>query len=53
MLTMPSELTSLSVAFAPLFSKPVWAHAQVNLPLFSGQRDKTTFEPHAACFNCA
>jgi hypothetical protein len=29
MLTMPSELTSLIVAFAPLFSKPVWAHAQV------------------------
>lgn len=26
---MPSELTSLSVAFAPLFAKPVWAHAQV------------------------
>ncbi|MDT4955059.1 MAG: hypothetical protein QOJ02_3197 [Acidobacteriota bacterium] len=29
MLTMPSELMSLIVAFAPLFSKPVWAHAQV------------------------
>ena len=29
MLTMPSELTSLIVAFAPLFSKPVWAHVQV------------------------
>jgi hypothetical protein len=29
MLTMPSELISLIVAFAPLFSKPVWAHAQV------------------------
>lgn len=29
MLTMPSELTSLIVTFAPLFSKPVWAHAQV------------------------
>src|ERR1043165_6156333 len=26
---MPSELTSLIVAFAPLFSKRVWAHAQV------------------------
>ncbi len=29
MLTMPSELTSLIVAFAPLFSKRVWAHVQV------------------------
>src|SRR2546421_1225995 len=28
---MPSELTSLIVAFAPLFSKRVWAHAQVLL----------------------
>jgi hypothetical protein len=26
---MPSELISLIVAFAPLFSKPVWAHVQV------------------------
>lgn len=26
---MPSELTTLIVAFAPLFSKRVWAHAQV------------------------
>jgi hypothetical protein len=31
MLTMPSELTSLIVAFAPLFSKPVWQHVQVLL----------------------
>lgn len=31
MLTLPSELTSLIVAFAPLFSKPVWRHAQVLL----------------------
>ncbi len=28
MLTLPSELTSLIVSFAPLFSKPVWQHAQ-------------------------
>jgi len=25
----------------------------MNLPPFSGHRDKTTFESHAACFNCA
>lgn len=31
MLTLPSELTSLIVAFAPLFSKPVWQHVQVLL----------------------
>lgn len=31
MLTLPSELTSLIVAFAPLFSKPVWRHVQVLL----------------------
>jgi hypothetical protein len=31
MLTLPFELTSLIVAFAPLFSKPVWKHAQVLL----------------------
>lgn len=31
MLTLPSELTGLIVAFAPLFSKPVWQHAQVLL----------------------
>jgi DDE superfamily endonuclease len=31
MLTLPSELTSLIVGFAPLFSKPVWRHAQVLL----------------------
>jgi hypothetical protein len=31
MLTIPSELTSLIVTFAPLFSKPVWRHAQVLL----------------------
>ena len=31
MLTLPSELTSLIVSFAPLFSKPVWQHAQVLL----------------------
>lgn len=29
MLTMPSELMNLIVAFAPLFSKRIWAHAQV------------------------
>lgn len=26
---------------------------EVNLPPFSRHRDKTFFEPHAACFNCA
>lgn len=31
MLPLPSELTSLIVAFAPLFSKPVWQHVQVLL----------------------
>ena len=31
MLTLPFELTSLIVNFAPLFSKPVWRHAQVLL----------------------
>src|SRR5215210_6266179 len=31
MLTLPSELTTLIVSFAPLFSKPVWQHAQVLL----------------------
>ena len=31
MLTLPSELTSLIVSFAPLFSKPVWQHVQVLL----------------------
>lgn len=31
MLTLPSELTSLVVGFAPLFPKPVWRHAQVLL----------------------
>jgi hypothetical protein len=31
MLTLPFELANLIVAFAPLFSKPVWEHAQVLL----------------------
>jgi hypothetical protein len=31
MLTLPSELTSLIVSFAPLFSKPLWQHVQVLL----------------------
>jgi hypothetical protein len=31
MLTLPLELTALIVAFAPLFSKPVFKHAQVLL----------------------
>jgi hypothetical protein len=31
MLTLPSELTSLIVSFAPLFSQPVWQHVQVLL----------------------
>jgi hypothetical protein len=31
MLPLPFELTSLIVAFAPLFSKPVWKHVQVLL----------------------
>ena len=29
--TLPFELTSLIVSFAPLFSKPVWKHVQVLL----------------------
>jgi hypothetical protein len=29
--TLPSDLTSLIVGFAPLFSKPVWQHVQVLL----------------------
>jgi hypothetical protein len=44
MLTLPSELTSLIVGFAPLFSKPVWKHAQVLLAgaiLAPGQRTVT------------
>jgi len=31
MLTLPAELLPLIVEFAPLFSKPVWEHAQVLL----------------------
>lgn len=31
MLTLPFEFVNLIVAFAPLFSKPVWHHAQVLL----------------------
>lgn len=31
MRTLPSELTSLILAFAPVFSKPVWQHVQVLL----------------------
>ena len=31
MLTLPAELSPLIVEFAPLFSKPVWEHAQVLL----------------------
>jgi hypothetical protein len=31
MLTLPFELMNLIVAFAPLFSKPVWKHVQVLL----------------------
>jgi hypothetical protein len=29
MLTLPAELFPLMVEFAPLFSKPVWVHANV------------------------
>jgi DDE superfamily endonuclease len=45
MLTLPSELTGLIVGFAPLFSKPVWRHAQVLLVgaiLAPGQRTVTS-----------
>src|SRR5215210_394257 len=45
MLTLPSELTSLIVGFAPLFSKPVWKHAQVLLAgaiLAPGKRTVTS-----------
>jgi hypothetical protein len=31
MLTLPAELLSLLEVFAPLFSRPVWEHAQVLL----------------------
>jgi DDE superfamily endonuclease len=31
MLTLPAELLPLIIEFAPLFSKPVWEHAQVLL----------------------
>jgi TRAP-type mannitol/chloroaromatic compound transport system permease large subunit len=31
MLTLPAKLLPLIVEFAPLFSKPVWRHAQVLL----------------------
>jgi hypothetical protein len=31
MLTLPAELSPLIVEFAPLFSKPVWAHATILL----------------------
>ena len=31
MLTLPAELLPLIIEFAPLFSKPVWRHAQVLL----------------------
>ena len=31
MLTLPAELLSLLVEFAPLFSKPVWEHVKVLL----------------------
>ena len=31
MLTLPAELLNLIVAFAPLFSKPVWQHARLLL----------------------
>jgi hypothetical protein len=43
--TLPSELTSLIVGFAPLFSKPVWEHAQVLLAgaiLAPGKRTVTS-----------
>lgn len=45
MLTLPCELTSLIVGFAPLFSKPVWKHAQVLVAgaiLAPGQRTVTS-----------
>jgi DDE superfamily endonuclease len=44
MLTLPAELLPLIVEFAPLFSKPVWEHAQVLLVgaiLASGRRTVT------------
>jgi hypothetical protein len=45
MLTLPFELTSLIVSFAPLFSKPVWQQAQVLLVgaiLVPGKRTVTS-----------
>jgi hypothetical protein len=44
MLSVPVTLTRLSVEFAPLFSKRVWAHAQVLVVgalLAPGQRTVT------------
>jgi len=44
MLTLPSELLSLLGVFAPLFSRPVWEHAQVLLVgamLATGKRTVT------------
>ena len=44
MLTAPAELLPLMEVFAPLFSKPVWAHAQVLLVgaiLATGKRTVT------------
>ena len=44
MLTLPAELLPLIVEFAPLFSKPVWDHAQVLLVgaiLATGKRTVT------------
>lgn len=45
MLPLPSELTSLIVAFAPLFSKPIWQHVQallVGAILAPGKRTVTS-----------
>jgi DDE superfamily endonuclease len=44
MLTLPAELLSLFTVFAPLFSRPVWEHAQVLLVgamLATGKRTVT------------
>jgi hypothetical protein len=45
MLTLPAELLPLIIEFAPLFSKPVWEHAQallVGAMLATGKRIVTT-----------
>ena len=63
MLTLPFELVNLIVAFAPLFSQPVWNHVQVLLVgalLATGKRTVTaalrvmglSHDPHFQNYHC-